>query len=163
MSNFIRDTLMMLATIGLTAAVSLNYLATPASSTYEIHGVVSSGMPNSNGFVVVASGADLTLVRPIPVLINHDIPHVESIVGRVVELKNMNGAIVAVMEVTLPAAIADDLERDYLTGISIDVLPYKEMVMGDLRVILVSEIVEISLVTVPADLDARITYWERKK
>jgi hypothetical protein len=117
---------------------------------------------NSKGFRIDISGLDLTRFKLNPVMLYEHNP--ENVIGRWTDIKNEDLKLTAIpefdMEDTGVLGIAGKVERGFLKGASVSIIPKEAQEIDGVPVITKSELVEASIVSVPSDACAVRLYNE---
>ena len=104
--------------------------------------------------------------RIIPILLQHN-PDMSKHIGNVTKLYELSNGTLMFEAIIYGRYIADDIEKKIVTGvfrgISIGIITLVQIDHTTYTEIVASKIMEISLVTIPADKHARILTMERIK
>lgn len=125
-------------------------------TTYEIVGVCSTFDMNRNGLALTPGAYKTVQAVNIPLLIDHD-ASVGSIVGRVTEITTLEDKVIfraQIRATNKTKAVIQKILSGELNGISIGFIPLG--FDGTTRRIHSIDLLEISLVAIPADPGARV-------
>ena len=119
--------------------------------------ILSDNSVNSHGFIVKTEGIDTTRFCKNPIMLyNHD--RNGGIIGRWEKLRVVDGKLLAdaVFDVKdgLGAMINDKVKRGFINSVSIGMNPLEETIENGVRTVIKSELVEVSIVDIPANPNA---------
>jgi HK97 family phage prohead protease len=120
---------------------------------------------NSKGFKVSLAGIDASRFDTNPVMLyNHND---ENVVGRWSDLKIEDGKLSATpvfdTDDELGKKISGKVERGFLRGASLGIIPKNVVYVDDVPVVSKSELLEASIVSIPADAGATVLYNENRQ
>ena len=119
--------------------------------------ILSDNSVNSHGFIVKTEGIDTTRFCKNPIMLyNHD--RNGGIIGRWEKLRVVDGKLLAdaVFDEKdgLGAMINDKVKRGFINSVSIGMNPLEETIENGIRTVIKSELVEVSIVDIPANPNA---------
>lgn len=119
--------------------------------------ILSDNSVNSHGFIVKTEGIDTTRFCKNPIMLyNHD--RNGGIIGRWEKLRVVDGKLLAdaVFDEKdgLGAMINDKVKRGFINSVSIGMNPLEETIENGVRTVIKSELVEVSIVDIPANPNA---------
>ena len=119
--------------------------------------ILSDNSVNSHGFIVKTEGIDTTRFCKNPIMLyNHD--RNGGIIGRWEKLRVVDGKLLAdaVFDEKdgLGAMINDKVKRGFINSVSIGMNPLEEIIENGVRTVIKSELIEVSIVDIPANPNA---------
>lgn len=119
--------------------------------------ILSDNSVNSHGFIVKTEGIDTTRFCKNPIMLyNHD--RNGGIIGRWEKLRVVDGKLLAdaVFDEKdgLGAMINDKVKRGFINSVSIGMNPLEETIENGIKTVIKSELVEVSIVDIPANPNA---------
>lgn len=128
--------------------------------------ILSDESVNSYGFIVKTKGIDTTRFCKNPIMLyNHD--RNGGVIGRWERLRVVDGKLLAdaVFDEKdgLGSMIKNKVERGFINSVSIGINPLEEIIENGVRTVIKSELIEVSIVDIPANPNAVKTLRNSKK
>lgn len=127
--------------------------------------ILSDNSVNSHGFIVKTEGIDTTRFCKNPIMLyNHD--RNCGIIGRWEKLRVVDGKLLAdaVFDEKdgLGAMIKDKVKRGFINSVSIGINPLEEITENGVRTVIKSDLIEVSIVDIPANPNAVKSFGNSK-